>query len=75
MHSRKKQTCESVVANRKDQDCDGRLDAPDGMNLLEYGQVCGVEYGERALQERWAAATTPRPIRFDRYGLRGVTGF
>ena len=42
---KEKQTCESVVANRKDQDCDGRLDAPDGMNLLEYGQVCGVNTG------------------------------
>ncbi|MFO0654616.1 MAG: MopE-related protein [Polyangia bacterium] len=40
-----KQTCEAVVANRKDQDCDGRLDAPDGMNLLEYGQACGVNTG------------------------------
>jgi|JI10StandDraft_1071094.scaffolds.fasta_scaffold05270_2 hypothetical protein len=41
-----KQTCEAVVANRKDQDCDGRLDAPDGMNLKEYGEVCGVDTGE-----------------------------
>ena len=41
-----KQTCEAVVANRKDQDCDGRLDAPDGTNLTEYGEVCGVDTGE-----------------------------
>jgi Cys-rich repeat protein len=41
-----KQTCEAVVANRKDQDCDGRLDAPDGMNLKEYGEDCGVDTGE-----------------------------
>ena len=43
-----KQTCEAVVANRKDQDCDGRLDAPDGMNLKEYGEACGVDTGECA---------------------------
>lgn len=40
-----KQTCEAVVANRKDQDCDGRLEAPDGKNLLEYGQKCGEDTG------------------------------
>ena len=41
-----KQTCEAVPANRKDQDCDGRLDAPDGKDLFEYGQSCGVDTGE-----------------------------
>lgn len=38
------QTC--VASQVTDEDCDGRTDAPDGMNLKEYGEVCGVETGE-----------------------------
>ncbi|MFO0577656.1 MAG: putative metal-binding motif-containing protein [Polyangia bacterium] len=38
------QTC--VAGQDTDEDCDGRTNAPDGANLKEYGEVCGVETGE-----------------------------
>jgi len=43
-----KQTCKdpsSVGTPKNDEDCDGRYDAPDGINLKEYGEVCGVNTG------------------------------
>lgn len=38
------QTC--VASSPKDEDCDGRTDAPDGNKLKEYGETCGVDTGE-----------------------------
>ena len=37
------QTCEDALT--KDEDCDGRVDAPDGKNLLVKGQQCGFAAG------------------------------
>jgi hypothetical protein len=39
-----KQTCDS--SNPKDDDCDGRVDDPTGMNLAILGQQCGVDVGQ-----------------------------
>lgn len=38
------QTC--VAGQNTDEDCDGRTNAPDGVNLKEYNEACGVETGE-----------------------------
>ena len=37
------QTC--VADSPRDEDCDGRTDAPDGKNLSEFGQKCGATVG------------------------------
>jgi hypothetical protein len=39
------QTCKASTITTADQDCDGRTDAPDGKNLKEYGDACGVTTG------------------------------
>jgi hypothetical protein len=38
------QTC--IASQPHDEDCDGRTDAPDGLRLAEYGDVCGVKVGQ-----------------------------
>ncbi|MDW8283080.1 MAG: putative metal-binding motif-containing protein, partial [Myxococcales bacterium] len=38
------QTCDADQP--RDEDCDGRTDAPDGKNLKEYNEVCGVSTGQ-----------------------------
>jgi hypothetical protein len=38
------QTCSAD--SPRDEDCDGRTDAPDGKNLAEFGQKCGVTIGQ-----------------------------
>lgn len=38
------QTCDAD--SPRDEDCDGRNDAPDGKNLAEFGQKCGVTIGQ-----------------------------
>jgi hypothetical protein len=40
----KPQSCDAL--NPKDDDCDGRVDAPDGKNLAIKGQPCGVAVGQ-----------------------------
>ena len=39
----RQQTCDADRPH--DEDCDGRTDAPDGKNLAEFGQKCGVSVG------------------------------
>lgn len=38
------QSCDAT--NPKDDDCDGRVDAPDGMNLAAKGMPCGISVGQ-----------------------------
>jgi hypothetical protein len=38
------QSCDAT--NPKDDDCDGRVDAPDGKNLVAKGQPCGLSRGQ-----------------------------
>src|SRR5262249_8763808 len=38
------QSCDPT--NPKDDDCDGRVDAPDGKNLAALGMACGVSVGQ-----------------------------
>ncbi|HXU67734.1 MAG TPA: putative metal-binding motif-containing protein [Polyangia bacterium] len=40
----KPQSCDP--ANPKDDDCDGRVDAPDGKNLAVKGMTCGITVGQ-----------------------------
>ena len=41
-----RQTC--VAGTDTDEDCDGRIDAPKGENLSEFGSACGVTQGQCA---------------------------
>jgi hypothetical protein len=38
------QSCDAT--NPKDDDCDGRVDAPDGVNLAAKGMPCGISVGQ-----------------------------
>jgi hypothetical protein len=40
----KPQSCDSVTP--KDDDCDGRVDAPDGVRLAVKGMTCGINVGQ-----------------------------
>ena len=40
----KPQSCDPVTP--KDDDCDGRVDAPDGKNLAVKGMTCGINVGQ-----------------------------
>src|SRR5262249_22532807 len=40
----KPQSCDAT--NPKDDDCDGRVDAPDGVRLAAKGMTCGINVGQ-----------------------------